>query len=131
MRLAGVLMPIASLPAPYGIGDFGKDAYGFVDRLSDTGVKLWQILPLHPLGYGNSPYQPLSSYAGETLYISPELMNKDGLVTEDELRNLKRNCGAQGNPEHIHYERVRMEKEKLYRKAFQRFEKTEEYQDFI
>ena len=60
MRLSGILMSISSLPSDYGIGDFGRDAYEFVDISHDMGFKIWQLLPLNPLGYGNSPYQPYS-----------------------------------------------------------------------
>lgn len=130
MRVAGILMPIASLPSPYGIGDFGKEAYGFVDRLSLVGVKLWQILPLHPVGYGNSPYQPYSSYAGETLYISPEILFQEGLLTKQEIENV-RESKKSGNPQRIAYEAVRKEKEGLLRKAYGRFQKNETYQEFI
>ena len=131
MRVAGVLMPIASLPSPYGIGDFGKEAFEFVDRMASVGVKLWQILPIHPLGYGNSPYQPFSSYAGETLYLSLQLMWEEGLLTKEEIKAVEEKVGSVGNPERIAYETVRKEKEVLYRKAFTRFIKTEDYEHFI
>lgn len=129
-QLAGILMPVASLPSPYGIGDFGETAYEFVDRLARTGVKLWQILPLHPLGYGNSPYQPLSSYAGETLYISPKLLAEEGLLTLEELESIETWCSRHGNPERIQYTLVRQVKEKYYRRAYTRFRKSAEYEDF-
>ena len=73
-RMAGVLMPVASLPSKDGVGNFGKEAYAFVDKLADMGIRIWQILPLNPLGYGNSPYQPFSSYAGDELYIDLDLL---------------------------------------------------------
>ncbi len=130
MRLAGILMPVASLPSSYGIGDFGQTAYEFVDRLAYAGVKLWQILPLHPLGYGNSPYQPFSSYAGETLYISPTCLEEDGLVTKEELQSLKQACSSTGNPERIQYMLVREAKEKFYRGAYTRFKKSADYEEF-
>ena len=70
-RRAGILAPVFSLPGRYGIGDFGASAYRFVDLLAGMGVRIWQVLPLNPLGYGESPYQPFSSFAGETLYGPP------------------------------------------------------------
>lgn len=79
-RMAGVLMPVASLPSGDGAGTFGKTAYRFLDFLADTGFKLWQVLPLNPLGYGNSPYQPYSSYAGDELYIDLELLEEEGYL---------------------------------------------------
>lgn len=79
-RMAGVLMPVASLPSKDGIGSFGAQAYKFVDMLAEMGIRVWQILPLNPLGYGNSPYQPFSSYAGDELYIDLGQLEKDGLL---------------------------------------------------
>ena len=77
---AGILCPISALPSSYGVGDFGKNAYTFVDQLKKSDVKIWQILPLNPLAYGNSPYQPYSSYAGDELYIDLEDLVKDGCL---------------------------------------------------
>ena len=68
-RKSGILLPIASLPGRHGIGSFNQEAYHFVDLLQEGGFKLWQILPLNPLGYGHSPYQPFSSFAFDDLYI--------------------------------------------------------------
>ena len=80
MRQAGILFPISCLPSKSGIGDFGPEAYKLVDWLEKTGVGIWQILPLNPLGFGYSPYQTLSSYAIEPLYLSLELLEKEGLI---------------------------------------------------
>ena len=74
-RASGVLLHVTSLPSPYGIGDVGPVALAWVDRLHEAGQSWWQALPLGPTGYGNSPYQSLSSFAGNGLLISP-----DGLV---------------------------------------------------
>ena len=71
-RASGVLLHPTSLPGPYGIGDLGSQAYHFIDWLSSSGCKLWQVLPLGPTGYGNSPYACYSALAGNTLLISPE-----------------------------------------------------------
>jgi 4-alpha-glucanotransferase len=71
-RSSGILMHISSLPSKYGIGDLGQSAYEFVDFLSDTGTKYWQVLPLNPTGFGDSPYQGLSAFAGNPLFIDPD-----------------------------------------------------------
>ena len=82
MRTCGLLMPLASLPSMHGVGGLGKEAYRFVDLVSQAGVGIWQILPLNPLGYGNSPYQPLSSFAGDELYIDLDFLYRDGYLTK-------------------------------------------------
>lgn len=82
-RMAGILMPVASLPSKDGIGSLGAQAYQFVDMLAQMGMKVWQILPLHPLGYGNSPYQPFSSYAGDELYIDLDELAEMGLLKKE------------------------------------------------
>ena len=87
MRKAGILMPIASLPSNYGIGDFGPTSYEFVDLIKKGGFKIWQILPLNPLGYGNSPYQPYSSKAMDELYVSLDLLEEDGLIKKSKKKN--------------------------------------------
>jgi 4-alpha-glucanotransferase len=79
-RASGLLLHVTSLPSPYGIGDVGPAAAAWVDRLYDAGQRWWQALPLGPTGYGDSPYQPLSSFAGNALLISPDWLIEDGLV---------------------------------------------------
>jgi 4-alpha-glucanotransferase len=79
-RASGVLLHVTSLPSPYGIGDMGPAAFAWVDRLHESRQSWWQALPLGPTGYGNSPYQPLSSFAGNGLLISPEFLIADGLL---------------------------------------------------
>jgi 4-alpha-glucanotransferase len=86
-RFAGVLLHPSSLYTPYGIGDFGPAAYGFVRNLSRAGVKLWQVLPLGPTGYGNSPYAERSTFAGNELFISPEILVKEGWLSPLELEH--------------------------------------------
>ena len=83
---SGILMPISSLPSPYGIGSFGKSAYDFVDFLTDTKIKCWQVLPLNPTSYGDSPYQSPASSAGNPYFIDLEILMKKGLITKDELK---------------------------------------------
>jgi 4-alpha-glucanotransferase len=79
-RASGILLHVTSLPSPYGIGDVGPAAFAWIDRLNDAAQSWWQALPLGPTGYGDSPYQPLSSFAGNGLLISPELLLADGLL---------------------------------------------------
>src|SRR6516162_10989588 len=79
-RASGLLVHVTSLPSRYGIGDVGPAALAWVDRLRDAGQRWWQALPLGPTGYGDSPYQPLSSFAGNELLISPDGLIEDGLL---------------------------------------------------
>ena len=85
MRKAGILLAVCSLPSKHGIGDFGPSAFEWVDLLKESNVKIWQILPLNPLGYGNSPYQPYSSYAMDDLYNSLEVLKKEKLIKNSKL----------------------------------------------
>jgi 4-alpha-glucanotransferase len=84
-RASGLMIHISSLPSRFGIGDIGPTSYNFVDLLADLGQKYWSILPIHPtsLEYGNSPYQSQSAFAGNTLFISPELLVKEGLLKKE------------------------------------------------
>ena len=79
-KQAGILLPISSLKGSYGIGDFGLDAYKLVKKLHENGYKLWQILPLNPLGFGHSPYQPFSSFAIDELYLDLASLKEEGLL---------------------------------------------------
>jgi len=128
-RRAGILMPVASLPSKDGVGSFGKEAYEFVDILADMGIRIWQILPLNPLGYGNSPYQPFSSYAGDELYIDLEILEEEGYLTA------KRETYKPGeNRNKIEYDRVREYKNRYLRVAYTEFERrvnvSEEFIEF-
>ena len=89
-RQAGVCLHLTSLPGPHGIGELGRAAYGFIDAMEEMGLGVWQFLPLAPTGYADSPYQPLSVYAGNPLLIDLELLEEDGLVTADEIGVLGR-----------------------------------------
>ncbi|MCM1058098.1 MAG: 4-alpha-glucanotransferase [Firmicutes bacterium] len=82
MRASGVLLPVSSLPSAYGIGCFSKEAYDFVDRLKKAGQSYWQILPLGPTGYGDSPYQSFSTFAGNPYFIDPEDLIERGYITK-------------------------------------------------
>ena len=86
MRESGILMPVSSLPGPYGIGCFGKEAEKFVDFLAAAGQKIWQILPLSPTGYGDSPYQSCSAFAGNPYFIDLDALKAEGLLTAAQLK---------------------------------------------
>src|SRR5215467_9709171 len=86
-RSGGILLHPTSLPGPYGIGDLGPQAYHFVDWLESTGCKWWQVLPLGPTGFGDSPYQCFSAFAGNPYLISPETLVQDGLIAASDLGN--------------------------------------------
>src|SRR5437764_11308522 len=113
-RASGVLLHIVSLPSPYGIGDLGPGALAWIDRLHDAGQSWWQALPLGPTGYGNSPYQPLSSFAGNPLIISPQLLIADGLLEAGD-------CDRQFAPGAVDYDAVIPFKERLVEIAWNRF----------
>ena len=83
-RASGLLLHVTSLPSKYGIGDVGPAALAWIDRLREAGQSWWQALPLGPTGYGNSPYQPMSSFAGNELLVSPDWLVEDGLLRKDE-----------------------------------------------
>ena len=83
-RKAGILLPIFSLPSEYGIGTLGRAAYRWVDFLNDAHQKLWQVLPVGPTSYGDSPYQSFSAFAGNPYFISLEDLIEEGVLTEKE-----------------------------------------------
>ena len=85
IRGSGLLLHVTSLPSRYGIGDLGPGAVTWVDRLHEAGQSWWQSLPLGPTGYGNSPYQPLSSFASNGLVVSPDWLIEDGLLRSSDL----------------------------------------------
>lgn len=122
MRTAGVLLGIASLPSKYGVGDFGAEAYQFVDILANMKVNIWQVLPLNPLGFGNSPYQPYSSFAGDELYISLDELVKDKLLQASDLTNFNEFAYQ------IEYIQVREFKQKYLVKAYENYLKNSELQ---
>lgn len=110
-------MPISSLPSAYGIGSFSKEAYEFVDFLQEAGQKLWQILPLGPTGYGDSPYQSFSTFAGNPYFIDLEKLIEEGLLTKAEADA----CDFGNHPEYIDYEKMYFSRFEVLRKAFARF----------
>lgn len=116
-RASGILLHPTSLPSKYGIGEFGSEAYAFVDFLKKSGQRYWQILPLGPVGYGESPYQCFSAFAGNTLLISIEKLLEQGLLQIEDIEIHK-----PFNSALVEFGRVKPFKEKLFRKAFERFE---------
>ena len=87
-RSSGILMPIFALPSPYGIGTLGTAAREFIDFLAEAGQSWWQILPVGPTSYGDSPYQSFSSFAGNPYFVDLELLQEDGLLTGEELASM-------------------------------------------
>ena len=122
-------MPVFSLPGRYGIGSFSEEAYRFVDFLKRAGQSYWQILPLGPTGYGDSPYQSFSTFAGNPYLISLEKLLRDGLLTEEECAQ----AAGSGDPSSIDYGRLYRERASLLRKAFDRssHEGTPAYEQFL
>jgi len=86
-RSSGILLHPTSLPGPFGIGDLGPEAYRWIDFLAESGTGLWQVLPLGPTGYGDSPYQCFSAFAGNSFLISPDKLLLDDLIHADDLVN--------------------------------------------
>lgn len=115
-RSSGILMPVFSLPSPYGIGTMGQSAYEFVDFLSDAKQTWWQILPVGPTSYGDSPYQSLSTYAGNPYLIDLDMLKEDGLITEQEIANIYWG----DNPERIDYSALYQGRFALLQKATER-----------
>lgn len=130
-RTSGILLPISSLPGKSGIGTLGHDARLFVDFLSDSGQKYWQILPLGPTGYGNSPYQCYSAFAGNPLLIDLDELLAQQLLTETDLNNL-----PVFTSEKIEYDRIIPIKNKILKRAFIHFQNNfnrfkDEYYSFL
>ncbi|PYS76495.1 MAG: 4-alpha-glucanotransferase [Acidobacteria bacterium] len=115
-RACGVLLHPTSLPGRYGVGDLGVEAYRFVDFLAAAGQGLWQVLPLGPTGYGNSPYQCFSAFAGNTLLVSPDLLVEQGLLAPENLSNV-----PSFTDERVEYGQAIEFKEAMLRKAFENF----------
>ncbi len=115
-RKAGILLHPSSLPSRYGIGDFGQGAYRFIDFLAKAGQGIWQVLPFGPTGYGDSPYQSFSAFAGQPLFISPDLLANDGLLAPEDLSVVPDfSCDS------VDYGWVQIYKHGLYHKAFDNF----------
>ncbi|MBE5841719.1 MAG: 4-alpha-glucanotransferase [Butyrivibrio sp.] len=119
-RRCGVLLPIFSLSSEYGIGAFSKEAYEFVDFLSDAGQSYWQILPLGPTSYGDSPYQSFSTFAGNPYFIDINALITDGLLTKKQALG----CDFGGTEEKIDYEKLYRTRFKLLKTAYDNVDKS-------
>ncbi len=128
MRASGVLLPIASLPSNYGIGSFSKSAYEFIDALEKAGQKYWQILPVGPTGYGDSPYQSVSTFAGNPYFIDPEALVENGLLTREECEGYDFGSSLR----YIDYEKIYLSRFDMLYKAYQRsnISVNKDYQEF-
>lgn len=124
-RVSGLLVHPTSFPSPYGIGDLGRGAYEFVDFMHRAKQSLWQILPLGPTGYGDSPYQSFSTFAGNHYLISPELLVKEGYLKFSDIESI-----PDFDPNAIDYGPVIEYKMDLYRKAFSNFKPNKAYTKF-
>jgi 4-alpha-glucanotransferase len=130
-RASGVILHPTSLPGPFGIGDLGPEAYKFADFLYDANQTYWQMLPLGPIGYGNSPYLCFSAFAGNTLLISPERLVNEGWLENSDLRKLPVN-----REDHVDYRAAGIYKNSILRKAFHKFKAfdqayPEDYYNFL
>ena len=124
-RQAGIILHPTSLPSAYGIGDLGKTAYDFVDWLAKAGQSIWQVLPLNPVGYGASPYQSPSAFAGNIMLISPEELVRMGLLTEDDIK-----LDYEADEDRVDFVKVEAYKNKILHKAFVNFVADEDYSVF-
>jgi len=118
-RSSGILLHPTSLPSRFGVGDLGSEAYRFVEFLAESKQQLWQVLPLGPTGYGNSPYMCFSAMAGNPLLISPERLRDDGLLTEEDFADL-----PQFSADKVDFELVIQTKTPLLKKACENFKKN-------
>lgn len=128
-RGAGILMPVSSLPSKYGIGTLGKAAYDFVDDLVRAGQKYWQVLPIGPTSFGDSPYQSFSTYAGNPYFIDLDLLIEEGLLQRQEVETIR----WYEKEDQVSYELLWEYRYSVLKAAFERsdHEKTKEYRDFM
>ena len=115
-RKCGVLLPVSSLPSKYGIGCFDKKAYEFVDALKEAGQSYWQILPLGPTSYGDSPYQSFSTFAGNPYFISIEALIEEGVLTKKECDKVDFGTDTTS----VDYAKLYEGRMQLLRKAYER-----------
>lgn len=117
-RYSGILVHPTSFPSEYGIGDLGKSAYDFIDFLKSSGQTLWQVLPLGPTGFGDSPYQSFSAFAGQPLLISPEKLMEEGLLTREDIDSIPK---PEFDEARVDYGQVLPYKQQLFEKAYGHF----------
>lgn len=129
MRASGILLPISSLPSKYGIGSFDRSAFDFVDTLVKAGQSFWQILPMGPTGYGDSPYQSFSTFAGNPYFISLEELVREGYLTQDDLDK----SGLEDEGKYVNYERLYEKRFPILRRAYKNsgIRENSEFQEFV
>ena len=127
MRKSGILMHISSLPGPYGVGSLGAAAYAFVDFLVAAGQSYWQILPLNPTGFGDSPYQSFSTFAGNHYLIDLDTLVSEGLLLPEELQGI--DWG--GDPGRVDFGKLYTERTRLLKLAHSRFTEDEHFENFV
>ena len=127
MRKSGILMHVTSLPSPYGIGSMGKCAYEFVDFLCEAGQSYWQVLPLNPTGYGDSPYQSFSSFAGNHYLIDLDMLIEEQLLLQEEVDAVNW-CREETR---VDFGCLFENRSKLLHLAYERFSETDEYRKFV
>lgn len=126
MRTSGILLHISSLPSPYGIGTYGKSAYDFVDLLDETNQTYWQILPLGPTSYGDSPYQTFSAFANNPYFIDLDILIKEKLLKKNEITDVVY------DPMYVDYEQLYIKRYDALKQAFNRFDQSDsDYQKFL
>lgn len=128
-RGAGILMPVSALPGAYGIGTLGKNAYEFADFAAKSGYRYWQVLPVGPTSYGDSPYQSFSAFAGNPYFIDLETLIEEGLLTEEEAAV----CDTDGQADDIDYAAIFHTRFRVLRQAYQRsrHQRKAEYLQFL
>src|SRR5512145_2930616 len=117
-RKSGILLHPTSLPGPFGIGDLGPEAFKFIDFLVEAGQSLWQVLPLGPTGYGDSPYACYSAFAGNTLLISADRLLADGLLDQSISPPLDHAS------DRVDFSNIHQTKQQLLDRAYQNYKKT-------
>ena len=125
-RCSGVLLPIFSLPSPYGIGTLGKAAYDWIDFLHEAGQQLWQVLPIGPTSFGDSPYQSFSAFAGNPYFIDLEQLCEDGLLQKEDCAPL----ADQADSAAIDYAKQYQYRYAILKKAYSRFDNPNEISRF-
>ena len=125
MKEKGILLHISSLPSPYGIGSLGKEAYKFVDFLKETGENYWQVLPLGPTSYGDSPYQTFSAFAGNPYFIDLDILVDKGLLQISEIEEVKAESTK------VDYKWLYDTRFEILRKAYKRFNKSQDFEDYV
>ena len=126
MRRSGVLLHISSLPSPYGMGSFGQAAYDFIDQLHQAEQTYWQILPLGPTSYGDSPYQTFSAFANNPYFIDLDRLIAEGLLVQDDI------YATFYSPRFVEYKELYEERFKVLKQAFHRFNVNDyRFQQFV